>query len=155
MVGRIAQHSAAREALACGKEKPELQWRAERLSKMENDEKSSKTRRIEQKSASRGLIATAKVCRGGRRSANIAAPSGSGPARNCSWKGILSVQRKVQMRLRKMLAWDGTQNPLELGQRVIAPFVSALQGGPSLRHGLMRVGVSRRRVYRDLREGGS
>lgn len=24
MVGRIAQHSAAREALACGKEKPEL-----------------------------------------------------------------------------------------------------------------------------------
>jgi hypothetical protein len=30
---------------------------------------------------------------------------------------------------------------LELGQRVIAPFVSALQGGPSLRHGLMRVGV--------------
>ena len=29
---------------------------------------------------------------------------------------------------------------LELGQRIIAPCVSALQGGPSLRHGLMRVG---------------
>ena len=82
---------------------------------MEEDEKEqrnelaccSSTRRIEQKSAARGLLETAKVRRGGRRSANIAAPSGSGPARNCLWKGILLCRYNGKYKCGCGRCWHG------------------------------------------------